>query len=280
MSETSFSSREERRRRLMRRTHSVFHDICASAQLHYLWRALAWEDLRQRYRRSTLGLAWIILSFILMIGIFVLIFGRSSPNMTQMQYTLYLSSGMLVWNYLSGVVTKGVTVFGGNGGWIRSTPAPFTVLVYRSVYANILESSLTFLIILPIIYVVGVPGIAGLLTMVIAILIYVAASIPMGLLMGCLGARSADFQQLVPALMRIGFFATPIFWDYETRTGTRLIMAHYNPFTHFLELFRAPLMGKAPSDANWMVVIGSTVGLWIVALLVFKLFRPRLAAWV
>jgi len=280
MSETIVSSREERRRQLMRRTHSVFHDIYASTRLHYLWRALAWEDLRQRYRRSTLGLAWILLSFILMLSVFVLIFGRSSPNMTQIQYTLYLSSGMLVWNYLSGVVTKGVTVFGGNGGWIRSTPAPFTVLVYRSVYANLLETSLTFLVIIPIIYVVGFPSLTGLLTMVIAILIYITASIPVGLLMGCFGARSADFQQLMPAIMRIGFFATPVFWDYETRTGTRLIMAHYNPFTHFLELFRAPLMGKAPTDANWMVAIGSTVGLWIVALLVFKLFRPRLAAWV
>lgn len=276
----SISRREERRRRLMRRTHSVFHDLYASVRLHHLWRALAWEDLRQRYRRSTLGMAWILLSFILMILIFVLIFGRSSPNMTQIQYALYLSSGMLIWNYMSGIVTKGVSVFGGNGGWIRSTPAPFSVLIFRSIYANILETGLTFLTILPLIYVFGIPDVTGLLTMGAAVLLYITASVPIGMLMGCLGARSADFQQLVPALMRIGFFATPVFWDYETRTGTRLMMAHYNPFTHFLELFRAPLMGKAPTDANWMVAIGCTIGLWVVGLIVFKLFRPRLAAWV
>lgn len=269
-----------RRRKLMRRTGSVLYDIYASARLHHLWRALAWEDLRQRYRRSTLGLTWILLSFMLMLAVFVLIFGRSSPSMTQLEYTLYLSSGLAVWNYMSGVVNKGVSVFGGNGGWIRSTPAPFTILVFRIVYANLLETGLTLLVIVPIVYFVGIPDLTGFLTMGAAVLLYIAASVPMGLLMGCIGARSADFQQLVPALMRIGFFATPVFWDYETRTGTRLMMAHYNPFTHFLELFRAPLMGKAPSGVDWMVAVGSTIVLWIVALIVFKMFRSRLAAWV
>ena len=282
MSETtpSISPREERRRRLMRRNHSVSHDLYASLQLHHLWRTLAWEDLRQRYRRSTLGIAWILLSFILMLLIFVLIFGRSSPSMTRIQYTLYLSSGLVVWNFMSGAVTRGVSVFGANGGWIRSTPAPFSVLIFRSIFSNIMETGLTFLAILPLIYIYGVPGVTGFLTMGVAVLLYITASIPMGMLMGCIGARSADFQQLVPALMRIGFFATPVFWDYETRTGTRLMMAHYNPFTHFLELFRAPLRGKAPTDTNWMVAIGSTILLWVAGLIVFKLFRPRLAAWV
>ena len=98
--------------------------------------------------------------------------------------------------------------------------------------------------------------------------------------MGCIGAWSADFQQLVPAIMRIAFFATPVFWDYDGRGGMRVQLAHYNPFTHFLEIFRSPLLGHYPTATNWIVVLSLTAILWVLAILAFKFFRSRLAAWV
>ena len=41
-----------------------------------LWLNLALEDLRDRYRRTVLGVAWIAISFALFVGVKVLVFGR------------------------------------------------------------------------------------------------------------------------------------------------------------------------------------------------------------
>jgi ABC-type polysaccharide/polyol phosphate export permease len=191
-----------------------------------------------------------------------------------------LSTGLLAWTFLSTAVTKGAAVFGSNAGWIRGTPAPFTVLALRNLYSMWLETVLVGLAVVPMIAINGIPTVPHMVMIVAAIVVYSVFAVAAALLFGCIGAWSSDFQQLVPALMRIAFFATPIFWDYKAGSGRRLMLAQYNPFAHLVEILRAPLMNISPSPTNWIVSLGTTLGLVCVALIVFKQARPRLAAWV
>lgn len=271
---------EERRRILMQRPPSFVADIAYSFQLHAMWRALAWQDLIQRYRRSTLGIAWILFSFLLLIAVFVLVFGRSSAGRTPLEYSLYLAAGLLVWNYFSAIVTKGVAIFSGNAGWIRSTPAPFAVLAFRNVYANLLEAVVCVPVVIVFAAIVGVPISPNLLWIFLAIFLLLVNGISAGLLFGSIGAWSNDFAQLIPAIMRIAFFATPVFWDYETAGGSRLIMAIFNPMSHLIEIARAPILGGAPTQLNCIVALSFTITMAVLALIAFKYARPRLAAWV
>ena len=264
----------------MRRQSGVLPDLWASLRLHHLWRALAWEDLIQRFRRSILGLSWIIISFGLMIAIFVILFGRNSPRLTTYEYFVYLSLGMAVWTYLSSIVSKGVMMFASNSAWIKSTPAPFGVLAFRTIYSALLELLILLLFVVPIALVLSVPSLVQLVHLTAAILIYAINSVSISLLMGSLGAWSSDFQQLIPAIMRITFFATPIFWEYEGSAGIRRYMADYNPFTHFVEIIRAPLMGFEPSQTNWIVVGSITFTGLVLSFIIFKFARARLPVWV
>lgn len=269
-----------RNRSLMRRQNGVFQDLWASLRLIHLWRALAWEDLMQRFRRSILGLSWIVVSFALLIFILVVLFGRNSPTRTTYEYLVYLCLGMAIWTYLSAIVSKGVMAFAGNSAWIKSTPAPFGVLAFRTIYAGILELLVLLVFVVPISLYLVVPDPIHLLYLLGAIGVYAINSVSICLLLGSLGAWSSDVQQLIPAIMRIAFFATPIFWEYETSSGLRRYMADYNPFTHFVEIIRAPLMGTDPSQINWMVVGFITTVSMILSFAIFKFARTRLPVWV
>lgn len=269
-----------RRAELMRRTGSVWQDLSASLRLHHLWRALATEDLVQSYRRASLGVGWILISFALMVLVFVLVFGRSSPARSEYEYTLYLATGLLAWTVLSGGVTKGVSVFAANGGWIKSTPAPYSVLVFKNLYNVLLETGIVSIFVVPMVVIYGIPSPELLGMLILAFLVYAINLIWTNLLLGSIGAWSSDFQQLVPALMRIAFFATPIFWDYEVGEGRRKLLATYNPFTHFVEIVRAPLMGEQASMTNWTVVLSVTLTGCIAAVFAFKIAKPRLSAWI
>ena len=277
---TQTTVQSRRNRVLMRRHGGVFHDVWAGVKLHQLWRALAWEDLIQRFRRSILGLAWIILSFGMMIGIFVILFGRESQNLSTYEYTIYLSLGFATFSFLSSIITRGTSMFVTNAGWIKATPAPFSVLAFKTVASSFMELLILLSLIVPVVIFLTPPPSLHILWLFLAIILYLVNSVSITILMGCLGAWSSDFQQLIPSLMRITFFATPIFWEYEYASGMRKYLATYNPFTHFVEIFRQPMMGEAPSASNWMVVCSITIVAFILSIVIFKSARERLPVWV
>jgi ABC-type polysaccharide/polyol phosphate export permease len=75
------------------------------------------------------------------------------------------------------------------------------------------------------------------------------------------GARYRDLSEVVQAVMRIAFLATPIIWmpAQEGRGDVLGAFLTCNPFYHFLELIRAPLLGNPIAPLSWLVVLFTTV---------------------
>lgn len=71
---------------------------------------LAKADIRQRYRRSTLGPFWITISTAVMVACIGLIFGRlfKSP---MSEFLPFLTLGLILWNFISASLVEATTVF-------------------------------------------------------------------------------------------------------------------------------------------------------------------------
>ena len=84
---------------------------------------------------------------------------------------------------------------------------------------------------------------------------------------------------MIRAGMRFLFFATPVFW-YAEGLGNRDFLALLNPFTHYLEVVRAPLTGETASALSWTVVLAlNAIGLALFAA-TYSPLRRRLAIWI
>ena len=99
---------------------------------------------------------------------------------------------------------------------------------------------------------------------------------------GIMGARYRDLSEVVSAIMRIAFLATPILWmPGERGTGGMMgILLTYNPFYHFLDVVRAPLLGNEVSVESWIVVGAFSLSGVAVTLLLYKRLGHRVALWV
>jgi len=61
--------------------------------------------------------------------------------------------------------------------------------------------------------------------------------------------------------------------------GDAAILAHINPVFHFIEIVRAPLLGKLPMAESWLVAL-VTIGLgFAAALLLFQRVSRRIVYW-
>ena len=98
---------------------------------------------------------------------------------------------------------------------------------------------------------------------------------------GIIGVRYRDLSEVFTALSRIFLLATPIIWMPDFGGRGEIIGAYldYNPFYHFLEIFRAPLLGNQIEALSWYVVGAITAIGFIVSFLFYRKYKDTIAIW-
>jgi ABC-type polysaccharide/polyol phosphate export permease len=97
-------------------------------------------------------------------------------------------------------------------------------------------------------------------------------------LLGMLSARFRDLPQIVASILQIAFFATPVIWRVNLINNKLLV--DLNPFYHFIELVRAPLLGQSATLVSWLVVAGITIVGSVSTFLFYRSHRTRIAFWI
>ena len=253
-------------------------DIVRGARASHLWGLLGWQDIRRRYRRSVLGPFWLTISM----GILVAVLGTLYGTLLKVEvtdYVPYLALGFIVWTLISGLITDGCSAFIGAESIIKQVGLPLSVHVYRMVWRNLIiffHNAAIFAAVAALFEIW--PGWSGLLALPGLVLLCLNG-VWAGLLLGIISARFRDVPPIVQSIVRIAFFATPIIWLPELLPGRALVL-DFNPFFHFLELVRAPLLGQTPGFISWLAVLGITLGGWLLTFALFRSYRWRIAYWV
>ncbi len=77
--------------------------------------------------------------------------------------------------------------------------------------------------------------------------------------------------------MRVGMFATPVFWGAADGDPIRTALYYWNPFTYFLAIVREPIVnGNAPLSSLW-VCLAITLAMWLGAVFLLGVFRRKVA---
>ncbi|MGH3437917.1 MAG: ABC transporter permease, partial [Sciscionella sp.] len=276
----------------------VFDDIRAGVAHRELWSHLGWQDIKQRYRRSVLGPFWITISQgVIALGLGLLygvLFG--SPFET---FLPYVSTGLIVWTFISNCLIEGMNTFISNEGLIKHLPAPLTVYALRTVWRqmlmfahNIIVYVIVFVIFFryldrpyslskvgPCVAHPGLychPGLSWAYLLAIPGFLLVALNAAwVSLFLGIISTRFRDFPQLIASLVQLLFYLTPIVWPVDqvlNAGGRRASLSGFvrplldlNPFYHLIQVVRGPLTGGGVSAVNWIAVGLLTVVGWALA---------------
>ena len=257
---------------------SPFEDLRSSLLRRQLWTALAWEDLRQQYHRTLFGVVWISFSFGLFCLVKIFIFGALSSTRADF-FAAYVVLGYIVWQFISGTITDGCRVFTYSRSWIKGVALPLPIFVFQTISRHLIIAGFSAISGILILVLMGYPQSLIALSSLLAIPALLFAAVPVQLLLGTICAAARDAGQLVATLMRILFFATPIVW-VPTQDSRLELIAKYNVFTYFIDIFRAPITENRFPGTSWLVVLAVTAILWIVAMIVYRAFRYRIPYWV
>jgi ABC-2 type transport system permease protein len=283
-------------------------DLKAGVRARELWSHLGWQDIKQRYRRSVIGPFWITISqAVIALGLGLL---YSQLFKVPVEVFLpYISTGFILWGFISGCLSEGMETFISNEGLIKQLPAPLSVYMFRTVWRQTLllaHNMIVYVAVLVIFFGAlskpyslseGVcqsghichPGLSW--TIVLAIPGFLLLALNAGwvtLLLGIISTRFRDIPQVINALVQLMFYGTPIVWPVDqlmsggTRSGMSWILpiVKANPLYHFMQVTRAPLLGQEFTVGSWIVVVSITVVGWALALVAMRNYRARVSYWV
>ena len=263
---------------LTRRNLNVaWQDVAAGWKRWELWSTMALQDTRQRYRRSVIGPFWLTLSMGIFIGALGLLYAVIFEQELE-TYLPYVAAGFIVWGLVSSLILEGGNTFIANEGMIRQLPAPVSTYVYRMVWGNLIIFAHNILVFVAV-AVWFQTKISWALVFVLPGLALIALNgVWMGLLLGLVSARFRDIPQLLASVVQVTFFLTPINWLPDMLSG-RTFIVDWNPIYHLIELVRAPLLGEMPSVLTLVASVVVTILGWLLAVLLFAVYRWRIPYW-
>ena len=256
-------------------------DIAGGFRAGRVWRAFAWEETKRRYRRSALGLIWIVIGYVAFVAAIALFFGNfnlatAEQIRTIEQFATHVALGYAVFALITSNMQDGASLFTGSAAWIKSVSLPYSVYALKNVTRTLVPFALQIASWLVFALATGheFKPVAALSLVAAAIIVFNAVATQ--LFFGFLSARFRDIEHMISTVLRVLLFITPILWTLDGTTGGARALATLNPLTHFVEVFRAPLSGQAPEAVSWIIVACSSAVIWGAAILAGAALRRRL----
>ena len=239
---------------------------------------LAWVEIVQSYRRSLLGPFWITLNLVIFTIAMTFVYGALF-SMPTAEYAAFLACGMIVWSWVSALLTEAGNTFINNGHFVKNTSIDKSVLIWTFVYRQVIILA-HHLIVYVALILLGVIQLSRYTALALpAFVVLFLLSVPITAIMSILFPRFRDLARLIASLILVILLITPIFWQATMMTGWRTLVYLANPIYYIVEFARAPLLGKPPDQIVVAVVLAMTAAIWVLGAAVYRRYAKYVVFW-
>lgn len=242
---------------------------------------LAWQDVRQSYRRSRVGPFWLTIGMAVQILTMGLVFGLIFKTDLR-EYLPFLATSIVIWGLISATISEGCMTFISAEAIIKQLQVPYFQHVLRVVLRNLVNSGHNF-IILPLVFLYfGVTPTWPLASFLPGLILLALNLTWVVWVIGMISARYRDIPPIVSSVMTIAFYTTPVMWYPKLIENDSLshLLLGLNPFYHWVQIVRLPILGQWPTIENWsLAMLSAGIG-WLAALIFYKKYKNMIAYWV
>jgi lipopolysaccharide transport system permease protein len=228
------------------------------------------RDISVRYKQSTIGIAWAVVQPLVLMTIFSIVFGRFAKLPSEgYPYPLFILCALLPWLYFSRSLTGASDSMVASASLVTKVYFPRLILPISKTVSGLVDFAIALVLLAgALAWYRVMPG-WELLLLPVFIGIAMLSAFAIGLWLTALNVRYRDIGLIVPFIVQIWMYASPIAYS------TTLVPAHWrwiyslNPMVGVAEGFRWALLGKAPPDSGPMFLSLLIVVLMLFAGLVF-----------
>lgn len=211
-------------------------------------------DLKSMNSGTFFGYFWHFLLPAINLGVYFLAFGvglKQNDSTYPFPFVIWLMTGLMPWLFISSSITQGAGAIGQYSGIVKRMPFPLSIVPIKPIITNYFVHVCSMLIVL-LVYAFT----EGLSVYAFQLIYYnicsLALLVALSFLFSTLSVISKDFKKILSPVIRLFFFVSPIFWNYETRGGIFSaylpIVRSINPFSYIIEGYRYSLVDYTHID--------------------------------
>ncbi len=207
---------------------------------------MVWRDVKVRYKQTMLGLLWVGLQPVLTTLIFTVIFGilLGVPS-GELPYPIFAYAGLLPWQYFAGSLTRTSTNLVDNANLITKVYFPRLTIPLSGVLSGLVDFAVGFVLLAVLMVIYRVPLSPAALLLPLFLLLAMATALGFGLWLSALNVRYRDIKQLIPFIVQLWMYLTPVIWPVTIIPERLRPLLALNPMTGVVSGFRWALLGDA-----------------------------------
>lgn len=224
---------------------------------------LTWRDIKVRYKQTVLGAAWAILQPLVSMLIFSVFFGRLIKVPSDgIPYPLFAFAALVPWTFFANGLNLSSNSLISSANLLKKVYFPRLAIPLATVLAGVIDFILAFIVLLGMIVFYGVRPTVNIVWTPLLLLLALVTSLGVGLWLSALNVKYRDVRYIVPFLIQIWLFSTPVAYPSSLLSEPWRTVYGLNPMVGVVEGFRWALLG-ANTAPGLMVLASSAAALLI-----------------
>ena len=255
-------------------------DFAFSLRSWRVWMHMGLQNIRYRYRRSSLGVLWLFINLAVYAGVVGLIYGKMFDQKVD-QFLPYLLVGFNIWGLVQASFVDGGTAFISAEGYIKQISFPKQIYLLRNLVVEVFTSLVGFAVFFLVAPAFHVHFGWGMLWALPGFAILILCSLGHIWIMAYLCARFRDLPHAAASLLQIMYFMLPVLYPEELLASRGMDYIYkYNPLYWLLTLVRYPLLNNSmPAIEFYWTALGYAAVLWAFSLCMAARMDRKVVYW-
>jgi lipopolysaccharide transport system permease protein len=222
---------------------------------------LTWRDVKVRYKQTALGVAWAVIQPLSTMIIFSLFFGRLAKMPSDgIPYPIFNLVGLVPWNLFSNGLTYVSNSLIDNSNLIKKVYFPRLAVPIGALLSGLVDFSFAFVLLLGMMLYYRLVPTGNIVYFPFLILLALVTCLGAGLWLSALNVQYRDVRYIVPFMIQIWLFATPIVYPSSLLPEPWRTLYGINPMVGVIEGSRWALLGTRTAPGP-MVAVSSAAAL-------------------
>ena len=252
-----------------------FLNIKELSQYKDLFYFFVWRNVKTRYAQTILGFSWAIISPLIQIVLFTIIFGKVAKLSSDgLPYALFASVGIIPWNYMSEAMSQSSSSLVTGKHMLGKIYFPRIIFPISAILSKLVDFGISVLILIVILIYYKVMPSWNLLLFPFFVILAMIFSAAIGTWLSAMAIRFRDVNHAMPFIIRMMMYTAPIIYSASSIPEKYRIIYSLNPIVGITEGFRARILGTTvPWQFIWPGII-TLIVLLFTGILYFKRMEP------
>jgi lipopolysaccharide transport system permease protein len=216
---------------------------------------LTWRDIKVRYKQTIIGAAWAILQPLLTMVVFTVFFNRLAGLKSDgAPYELFSYAALVPWQFFASGITNSATSMVSNERIITKVYFPRIIIPVSSILSSLVDFALAFGVLIIMIFAFGMIPTINIIWLPLLLLLALVTAVGVGLWLAALNVQFRDVRYVLPFLVQIWMFATPIAYPSSLLSEPWKTLYGINPMVGVVEGFRWALLGTETRPGAIIIV--------------------------